>query len=173
MVTLYPPPALPVFPAGFAPQAPDFAGWVTATLGFQLQGVMFRAVQANAQALSSGGTALSFDTVLEDPYSGWNAGSNQWLAPYTGWYQVDVFCSVAVAAVNLQVSVVVDNLTAYSTSQAELSSTTSGGGPAFAWVNLVAGTDFVTAQATPSSNQNTDVSHSGRQPSMNISFISQ
>jgi hypothetical protein len=86
-------PAVPVFPAGYCPQQADFSTWWYQVAGFLQNKVVARVSQATtATSLPSSGavTVIGFDTVAEDPYSGWNATSHEWAPPagYSGWYQV-------------------------------------------------------------------------------------
>ncbi len=182
-MTLLAPPALPQFPAGLGPQPSDFAGWVTDTLGFQTAGIIFRAEQTVQQAFASGGTSytLAYDTVLEDPYGGWTGTSPPpgfpdyaWIAPYSGILEVEVFCSLAAATANMQVSVLVSGATAYAATQAEQFSATLGGGSSFLRVPVLGGLDYIQAQATLDTNAMTsDVSSPGRLPDISIQFVSQ
>ena len=172
-MTLYAPPAVPGFPAGYGPLPADFNTWVQATLGFLTTSVVFRAEQTSAQTIGTGLTTLTFDTVLEDPYSGWAPGTNRWTAPYTGLYHVTVSCSIATAAIIFQTSLEVTGTTQYETTDVTLSGLTLGGGNAAAIVPLIGGSDYVTGIAQASSSSPTDVSSPGRFPTMEIAFISQ
>ena len=90
-----PVPSVPDFLAGFGPQQSDWQSlWVNAAAFFQ-QRVIFRATQSGtATTLPSSGsiTTITYDNILEDPYSGWSASTHRWTAPagYSGWYQVTV-----------------------------------------------------------------------------------
>lgn len=89
----FPSPAVPVFPAGFTPQAADFNGWWFNTASFLQTRVVFRALQNNTVTTlpsSHAAQVIQFDTVLEDPYSGWNSGTFLWQPPvgYSGWYHI-------------------------------------------------------------------------------------
>lgn len=84
-------PAVPVFPAGYGPQAADFTGWVTTPFTFCSTKVVFRAQRQAALALGANVfTIVPWDTILEDPYSGWNAGTSTWAPPAgcSGWYEI-------------------------------------------------------------------------------------
>ena len=90
-----PAPSVPDFIAGFGPQQSDLQSlWVSPAAFFQ-QKVVFRATQATtATTLPSAGTttAIAYDNIIEDPYSGWDAGESNWSPPagYSGWYLITV-----------------------------------------------------------------------------------
>jgi hypothetical protein len=85
------PPLVPVFPAGYGPLPADMNNWIQSSLGFQSTGVVFRAEQRTSQSLTSGvNNTIAFNTILEDPYAGWNSGSSEWIAPFTGLYAVNL-----------------------------------------------------------------------------------
>lgn len=84
-------PAVPVFPAGYAPLPADFGTWVQAPFTFLTTKVMFRAEHHGVLALTPAGfTQVVYDTILEDPYGGWNSGSGTWTCPAgcSGLYEV-------------------------------------------------------------------------------------
>jgi hypothetical protein len=92
-----PAPPVPQIPAGWSPVQADLDLWVTNSFSFLAQPANARFQLGGGQALT--GNALNivhFDTVLEDPYSGWSATAtaNQaawsWLCPAGcgGWYEV-------------------------------------------------------------------------------------
>lgn len=84
-------PVAPFFPAGYGPQPSDFDTWVQAPLAALTGKVVFRAERAGALSLStnvSPGAVVPFDSILEDPYSGWSPGADAWTAPWSGWYAV-------------------------------------------------------------------------------------
>ena len=84
-------PQPPVFPAGYGPLPADFAGWVQQQFGAQTGKVVFRAVKTTAQSIP-GGTSpvIQFNSIREDPYSGWSSSAWTWTPPagWTGLYQV-------------------------------------------------------------------------------------
>lgn len=89
----YPSPVVPTFLAGFAPQSTDFTNYWYNTALFLQNKIVFRASQTTtATTLPSTGiaTLIAYDTVLEDPYSGWNGSTHVWTPPsgYTGWFWV-------------------------------------------------------------------------------------
>lgn len=84
-------PVAPFFPAGYGPQPSDFDGWVQAPLAALTGKVVFRAERDAALNLptnSTSGSAVTFDTIFEDPYGGWSASASSWTAPWSGWYAV-------------------------------------------------------------------------------------
>lgn len=90
-MTLQTVPAVPQVPAGYAPVQADLTLWVTSPFTFLATMPVFRAERAAAQSLSGGSyNILAYDTVLEDPYSGWSSGSSEWTCPAgcAGWYDV-------------------------------------------------------------------------------------
>lgn len=99
-----PSPPVPQVPAGWKPVQADFDLWVTNSFSFLSQPANFRAQRAAAQALSASAfSILQFDTVLEDPYSGWSAVSTgsqpawSWLCPAgcAGWYEASLSAQAA------------------------------------------------------------------------------
>jgi hypothetical protein len=83
-------PVTPVFPAGSGPLPADFDAWVQAPFTFLTSKVVFRAQLQGGMSLSAGENIVPYDTILEDPYSGWNSGTSQWTCPAgcSGWYGV-------------------------------------------------------------------------------------
>lgn len=78
---------VPYFPAGYGPQQADFTTWWAATAAFMQQRVVFRATQATTTTTLPSARALEtiiYDTVLEDPYDGYNASTGKWTAPVAG-----------------------------------------------------------------------------------------
>ena len=86
-------PVAPSFIAGSGPTATPFNGQVQAPFTFLTSKVMFRAQRNAAQALTSGvNNLIAFDTILEDPYGGWNSGTSTWTCPAgcSGWYELSM-----------------------------------------------------------------------------------
>jgi hypothetical protein len=77
-------PLIPVFPAGYEPLPSDFGNWVQTPLAALTQKVVFRAVKTTTQSLPVGSRVLLFDTILEDPYNGWDPSVSAWTPP-AGW----------------------------------------------------------------------------------------
>src|ERR1035437_2243937 len=78
-------PVAPSFIAGSGPTATTFNGQVQAPFTFLTSKVMFRAQRNAAQSLTSGvNNLIAFDTILEDPYGGWNSGTSTRTRPAGG-----------------------------------------------------------------------------------------
>lgn len=92
------PQPVPVFPAGLAPQDADFTTLITNPFTFQTSGIVFRAERHGSQSLASGSTVIQYDTILEDPYSGWSGVNWRWTVPYTGQYEAVTTGCVSIAA---------------------------------------------------------------------------
>jgi hypothetical protein len=95
---------VPVFAAGYDPQQADFTTWWQNPALFFQYGIVARVSETiTPTTLPSTGvaTTIGFDTVAEDPYSGFNSTTAAWTPPagYSGWYQVTltVFSSAPVA----------------------------------------------------------------------------
>jgi hypothetical protein len=91
-MTVYEPPSVPVFNAGYGPQATDFNTWWMQTAGFLSTRVVLRVAQETAATSlpdSGAATLIHYDTVLEDPYDGWDGSTYLWTPPagYSGFYQ--------------------------------------------------------------------------------------
>lgn len=91
-MAIYNAPSVPVFPAGYGPQALDFYNWWYQTAAFLQNKVVLRVSQTTTPTSlpdSGAATTIGFDTVAEDPYSGWDSGTHLWTPPagYSGWYQ--------------------------------------------------------------------------------------
>jgi hypothetical protein len=171
-VTGLPLPVVPVFPAGYAPQVADFTTWVTNSLGFCTGGVMFRAEQRTVQAFSANTTTtVTFDTVLEDPYSGWNAGTSAWTAPVTGWYAVSLTVSVAALTGTITPGIELDGGVGYAAAALNISVNAPGGTPGIFWVPMVAGSDSLQGRVSVTGAGSTDVT-SGQRSTLEIAFMS-
>ena len=182
-MTLFAPPPVPVFAAGYSYLNTDFNTLIQDSLGFCTTGIVFRADQESGnQSLSSSGSGnnvITYDTVLEDPYGGWSAtatGSqlaHSWLAPYTGWYEVTTTYSIATANVITEAIVLVTNATEYDLCEITNVSQTEGGGGGSVIVPLIGGVDYLQGLVQVSANVTTDTSAPGRYPQMQVSFYSQ
>jgi hypothetical protein len=109
MTLLVPPPAGgPVLPAGLSPHGDqltaDLNNLITNPISFLAAGIFARLRQASGtQTLTASATnVISYDTVDEDPYSGWSAtatgtqAAHSWQPPAgcSGWYWVHVSVSL-------------------------------------------------------------------------------
>lgn len=87
-------PAVPSFPAGYKPSDADFNGWWYSQAAFFASGKpCLRARQTGTTTTlptSGAVTQIHYDTIDEDVYGGWNGSTFTWLAPISGWYQVNV-----------------------------------------------------------------------------------
>jgi hypothetical protein len=84
-------PTIPVFRPGYGPIVADFNSWIQAPFTFLTTKVMFRAEHHSATAMSAGvATVVPYDTVLEDPFGGWNSSTHAWTCPTgcSGWYEI-------------------------------------------------------------------------------------
>lgn len=173
-MTLPAPPAIPSFATGFTDTTPAyFDGLVQAPLSFLAGQVVFRAHQTSGQALTTSFEFITYDTVDEDPYSGWSGSAFAWTPPYTGWYSVTTTCSVSTASVSLRVAVGQTGTLLYEGTGALLAGAVLGEGSAAAVVLLAGGTDFITGQALASGACSTDTSSPGRFPSLEITYYAQ
>lgn len=164
-----PPPAIPVFAGN--PTTALMDGWIENTLGFQTTGILFRAERHASQSLSAGYNVIQFDTILEDPYGGWNASTYEWVAPYTGWYEVTLTCTVGVAAVTLAATVATPLMQARS-SQIATGSAYPGIATGEFTVPLVGGISWAQGQTYVSAAATTNTTN-GRYTTIEISFASQ
>jgi hypothetical protein len=99
VIALTPSPSIPVPIAGFGYQQADIISlWSNAAAFFQ-QRVVFRATQTVGSTTlphSAAITTIAYDTILEDPYSGWaETTASQWTAPFAGWHQVTITVWIA------------------------------------------------------------------------------
>lgn len=169
------PPDIPVFPAGYAPLGTDMDNWVQTPFTFLTTGIMFRAERAASQSISATTfTVVQYDTVLEDPYGGWNSGSHEWVAPADGWYEITVTSMVsAVNGVLIGAIAITGTNPTYESTEIPIFTSAFGGGSAQALVYLVGGVDNVQGSVWCSVAATTPTTNEGRFPSMQISYVSQ
>ena len=94
-------PQVPTFTAGYQPEPGDFDSWIQVPFAWLTRKVVFRAERAAGATWTAGApTLIPFDTIDEDTFGGWNAGSSSWTPPVngTGTYEVSVTCSAAGSA---------------------------------------------------------------------------
>jgi len=171
-----PPPQIPVFPAGFGPLPADFNNWVQATLGFCTAGLLLRAEQqaGGGQAITASTfTSITYDTVLEDPYQGWDPVNHKYVVPYTGWYEITMGYSIVSASATIEAVPIISGTTRYELSELTCVSNTLGGAGASLVVPLIGGIDSVRGQAWSSANVTTDTTAAGRFPWLEVTYISQ
>jgi hypothetical protein len=181
-VATYGPPSVPGFPAGFGPQATDFGTWVFRNFAFFQNGVVLRASQATTATTlpdTAVSTKIAYDSILEDPYSGWNASTHLWTPPagYSGWYQVTVTIRTATLAdlVNLQPALAGTWTYGLGILQAQGAGTPGGGASGTFTVYLTGGQDTV-GGACGLYNSGSNVSTSltaGQQSALEIVWVSQ
>lgn len=156
-MTLFPPPAGgPVIPAGLSPHGnlltADLDNLIISPVKFCATGIFARMRQTISQSLTNNAeNILSLDTVDEDPYGGWNAGSNYWTPPAgcSGWYQVVVFTSAGTAGSDgvLRPVVILNGTPQYALEGPGPASTSVLAASGSAWVYLLGGSDQVQGAA--------------------------
>lgn len=174
-MTTWPEASIPVFPAGYAPLAADFTTWVQDNFGFISAGVLFRAQQTTGggQALTSGGfNVLQYNSVLEDPWGGWTAGTWEWAVPVTGIYEITVTGMTTASSQWDSGAVRISGTTFVQGEDALCPSGTAGGGICSVIVPLVAGFDYVQGGLVVSASATTDTTSAARFPSMEIALVS-
>jgi hypothetical protein len=172
-MTLYAPPAVPVFATGYDYQPAGLDALIQAPLGFQSQGIVFRAEQHTGQPFAGGGTwtTVGYDTVLEDPYSGWD-GTSKWTAPYTGWYEITVTNVITTLNAVIEAAVLQSGATRYELSCEAVAFALPGGTCGAVTLPMTGGADYVQGQifSTAAGTFNTV---DGRYSSIEITFVSQ
>jgi hypothetical protein len=178
-VTTYNPPAVPSFPAGYGPQALDFYNWWYQTAGFLQTRVVLRASQTvSATSLPDSGaaTTIEFDTIAEDPYSGWDSGTFLWTPPagYSGWYQATLCVRTATVAGDVDVRALLAGT--YNINLSTVMGSTSGAGVEGTFpVYLVGGQDTIGGAAellNSGAAVNTNLT-AGQQSTFELVWISQ
>ena len=172
-----PVPGVPGVPAGWGPLPADFTTWVTDPFSFTSQMPVFRAHRAAAQSLSGGVyNVLQLDTVDEDPYSGWNAGSHLWTCPAgcAGWYEATLTgftASQGSGTTNVNVAAIVLNGTLWSVGPGDWAPASAPGGDnGSAQVPLIDG-DTVQVWVFASQNVSTPTT-AGQLPAMELAWLS-
>lgn len=182
LAPLLAPPTLQAFPAGYGPVPADWIPWLTNPVTYLARRVVFRGIQTVAQPLTSGinpGTVLSLDTILEDPYSGWQVAgqpANSWTPPFTGLYEVSVNLIVqsgalAAAGAGVQVGVGSPGLQ-FSLGLENVGGLVLGGSSGSIQRPMTAGLDFVQAFGIVTAATNTLGGVAGRWSSMEIVWLS-
>lgn len=172
----YPPPALPVFPAGYGPQQADFGNWVQASFGYITNLAVARMQQGAAQSIGATTfTAVQYDTVLEDNFGGWSTvpTSSQpawsWLAPFTGWFRVTFQVSTAAGSHWLDGAVSVSGADPGFECTGNLSPSAQPGGVGWSViVPMIGGTDYVQILLWASTSVTTQVAIPGLQSYVEI-----
>jgi len=69
---------------------------------FALNPPMFLARSNTGTSVPSGGISpyltVPLETLVLDPYGGWNSSTNAWTVPVAGWYQIDGFENFAASS---------------------------------------------------------------------------
>lgn len=178
-----PAPPVPQIPAGWYPVQPDFDLWVTNSFSFLSQPANFRAQLTAGQALTGGAfNVVHFDSVLEDPYSGWSptaTGSQaawSWKCPpgCGGWYEVTLagFAASQGAGTTNQVATALilnGSLWQYASDDWAVASAVSGSSGAVP-VPLLPG-DYVQAAILPSASVSAPAT-AGELASMELTWVS-
>jgi hypothetical protein len=170
-------PVAPAFIAGYGPLPGDFNGWVQAPFAFLTSKIVFRAEHHSSTSLpASANTLIKFDTVLEDPYSGWSSGAGTWTCPAgcSGWYGVTMTATGSNPgnATSVISALIALNGTVVQSMSSEWSADGHSSGAAGSYpVSLYGGQDAIsgwiytsTAVSTPTTN--------GQWPTMEICWIS-
>jgi hypothetical protein len=174
------PPVVPVFPAGYAPQATDFNTWWYQTGSFLQNRVVFRASQTTtATSLPDTGSAvtIAYDNVIEDPYSGWSASTHLWTPPagYSGFYQATITLRIVQPASLVFIEPRLAGTYTTTLAAVQGQSNAGAGVSGTFTVYLVGGQDTLGAEAqllNSGSNLNTSLT-AGQQSSLEIVYLSQ
>ena len=179
-MTTWPAPSVPVFPAGYGPTQTDLDNWWYNVAGFLQTGVVFRASQTTtATSLPDSGaaTTIGFDTVLEDPYSGWDGSTFLWTPPagYSGWYQATLTVRTVEVAANVNLRPLLAGTYGQALATA-MGADTSGAGVSGTFiVYLVGGQDTIGGACellNSGSAKNTSLT-SGQQSTLELVWVSQ
>jgi hypothetical protein len=136
--------------------------------------VVFRAEQDTAQSFAATTeTTMIWDTILEDPYGGWNSGTQAWYAPVSGWFAVTSTLIIATASSTQTLSntIYLTGATEYTASAVQVPSTAPGGSCATFWVPMIAGTDYVQILLYNTAAGQTDAGQ-GQRSTFEIEFVS-
>jgi hypothetical protein len=167
-----PTPAIPVFIAGFAPQTADMNALIQSPFQFCTDSVNFRCEQTSGQAVAASTlTVITFNSVLEDPYSGYSSGTGAWTAPFSGNYEVLLTVGYGTVNGTCASSILVSGTTQYTLNEIATPSTNQGYSTCSFIVPMIGGLDFIQGQAFASASTNLSTAV-GLRPSMEIKFIS-
>lgn len=179
-MTTWAAPSVPVFPAGYGPAQSDLDTWIYQTFGFLQTRVVFRASQtATATSLPDTGAAatIQFDTVAEDPYSGWDGSTHLWTPPegYSGWYQATLLVRTVTLADNVDLRPLLAGTYGYQLSCVMGASAYGAGASGTFIVYLVGGQDAIGGACellNSGSAVNTSLT-SGQQSALELVWLSQ
>jgi len=173
-------PAVPVFIAGYAPLAADFDGWVQAPFAFLTSRVVFRAELTNSATWTNNvDVVIPFNSIIEDPFSGWNSGSSAWECPagYSGTYEVSVTVSTAAAAdavTKVEAAAGLNGAITYTCDRGWVPQTSAGIVSGSAAFQLYGGSDTISGWAfyASSGGNGTPVITAGQRCTIEITWIS-
>lgn len=177
-MTTFPPPTVPVFPAGYQPQQADFTAWWYDNLGFFQTKVVLRARQATAAtSLPASGaiTPIVYDTIDEDPFAGWSVSQNGWIPPagYSGWYQVTITLFTNPVPTGAAIRALIGGSNSFDLATNPASSVHTGGAEGQSTVYLIGGQDLVRGSGSllNSASAVTTSILGGQQSSMEIVWL--
>jgi len=169
------PQSVPFWPAGYQADTELFNNLGQQTLGWLANRFMFRATRNAAQGIvSNTNTLITYDTILEDPYSGWQtlqpAG---WTVPFTGWYEITTTSTNTGAAVFLATGANISGLYNFFSADILTSASFAGGSHGTYTVQLNGGTDYVSGFIYSGNGGSTTGSTNGFRCSIEILYLSQ
>ena len=178
-MTIFPPLIVPSPQAGTQPQQADIATLWVNVASFLQNKIVFRADQeTTATTLPSSGaqTKVALDTVLEDPYSGWDAVNHNWGPPsgYSGWYEVSMTLRTAAIANLVELRLILGGTFPFGLTSVQGASSGNPGVSATWSVYLVGGQDTVNMTASmlnSAANVSTSLT-AGQRSSMEICWLS-
>jgi hypothetical protein len=179
-------PAVPVFPAGYAPTQSFMTADIQTPFEFLTTKVMLRAELQGSQSLVSGFNLIEFGAtggdILEDPYGGWSTSSTShqqawsWLCPAgcSGLYEITITAFMANPGTNtdlIQSAVYVDNALYMQTSSDWGVDGHATGTTGSIVIPLLGGGDYVQGYAWTTVSNST-VATNGQYPTMEIVWVS-
>lgn len=175
-----PQPQIPLFIAGAQPAPSDFNSWIQAPFAWLTSKVVFRAeLSAATTWIQGANTLIPYNSILEDPFSGWNPGTFSWTPPAqgTGTYEVSITASAAAASdatTALRAVLYLNGSALYtmSTTQASQSQSCLTGGSAP--LQLYGGQDSVSAYAfwNTTGGNGSAVTTAGQRSTLEITWLS-
>jgi hypothetical protein len=165
-------PAVPVFIAGQPQTASTMTALITTPLTFCTDSILMRVQQNASQSIPATTlTVIHFDTLLEDPYSTWNATNWSFTAPFTGYYEVTLGVCTGIVNGTLASSVLISGTTQFTLNEVATPSTNPAYSCCTFIVPMVGGLDFVQGQVFASAAVSTSAAISF-QSTMELKFIS-
>ena len=169
-------PVVPAFPAGYGPLPADFNGWVQAPFQFLTTRVVFRAEYHGVTTLTGSlYNTVPYDTILEDPYSGWNASSHVWACPAgcSGLYEVSMTglgASAGNATTAFEVALYLDGSLYYEASTDWAVNGHASGTCGTTVVSMIGGVDSVSGRIWTNTTVNT-TGTAGQYPTIEIMWL--